>query len=100
MIETIYEELKEIGAVKSSNDFSKQWLGMEKSYLRCLRSKSRQPSAKALANCASRLKRTVEVLTSCDKKQAELLGQRLARLADGCLDELLTTPWEARDAHK
>ncbi len=100
MIEMIYEELKAIGAVRSSNDFSRQWLGMEKSCLRCLRAKSRQPSAKALANCASRLKRTVEVLISCDKKQAEVLGQRLATLADGCVDELLATPWEVHHAHQ
>ena len=100
MIEMIFEELREIGAVKSSNDFSSQWLGMEKSYLRCLRAKSRQPSAKALANCASRLKRTVEVLTSSDDRRAEVLGERLGRLANGCVEELLATPWETRDALK
>lgn len=100
MIETIYEELKAIGAVRSSNDFSKQWLGMEKSYLRCLRAKSRQPSAKALANCASRLKRTVAVLSASDKKPSASLCHRLSRLADGCVSTLLATPWEMSDAHE
>jgi hypothetical protein len=100
MIEAIYEELKAIGAVKSSNDFSRQWLGMEQSYLRCLRSKSRQPSAKALANCASRLKRTVAVLAANDRNTAGILCQRLSRLADGCVDTILATPWEVRNAHE
>ena len=40
MIETIYEELRGIGVVRSSDDFSSSWLGKERSYMRCLRAKS------------------------------------------------------------
>ena len=47
MIESIFEELKGIGAVTSGTDFSEEWLGMEGSYFRGLRARQRDPSAKA-----------------------------------------------------
>ncbi len=50
MIEEIFEQLKDLGAVSSTDDFSTQWLGRERSYMRCLRAKQRDPSAQVLAN--------------------------------------------------
>ncbi len=91
MIETIYEELKRLGAVRNCDQFSSDWLGMEKSYLRVLRAKGREPSAKAIARCASRLKRDSQHLISIDKRGYKSAAQRLDQLADRCIAEMLQT---------
>jgi hypothetical protein len=49
LIEFIFDELRLIGAVKSSDNFSMHWLGRERSYMRSLREKRREPSAQVLA---------------------------------------------------
>lgn len=90
MIETVFAELKRDGLVKSSNQFSSDWLGMEKSYLRCLRAKQREPSAKAIATCATRLQSVARTLRDTNKPSAVCAGTRLAALADKCVEEILT----------
>ena len=89
MIETIYQELKRLGAVRNCDQFSREWLGMEKSYLRVLRAKGREPSAKAIARCASRLKRDSQHLTRVDKKGYQSAAGRLDQLAERCIAEML-----------
>lgn len=89
MIELIFAELKQNGMVSSSNEFSSDWLGMEKSYLRCLRAKQRQPSPKAIAACATRLQRVSRTLTATKKPKAVAAGTRMAELADRCISEIL-----------
>lgn len=90
MLEKIFEELCELGAVRSSDEFSIKWLGKERSYMRCLRSKQREPSLKALATCAVRLLMTAD----CVKRgQASMMVEKSARLrmlASRCLDQILT----------
>lgn len=88
MIELIFEELRSIGAVRSSDDFSLHWLGRERSYMRCLRSKRREPSAQVLATCAVRL------LRSADSFETGLTATRREKmrcLANTCLEALLST---------
>lgn len=90
MIESIFEELKGIGAVTSSTDFSEEWLGMERSYFRGLRAKRRDPSAKALATCAARLKRHAVTLQSSSLPQVREWANGYNRLAEECVAELLS----------
>lgn len=89
MIETIYEELKRLGAVKTYDEFSCKWLGMERSYMRTMRAKRREPSAKAIARCAARLKNDSKRLLEIDRSGYRNAAARLETLADRCIDEML-----------
>jgi hypothetical protein len=98
MIDLVYEELKRIGAVTSGNQFSAEWLGMENSYMWGLRAKCRQPSVKAMANCAVRLQRASRVLAVSDKPKVADIGSRLDHLASRCVDAILAEAganWDA-----
>ena len=55
IIEGIYRLLKRLEVVRSTDDFSVIWLGMEKSYLRCLRARNREPTARVFATFTERL---------------------------------------------
>lgn len=88
MIEDVFEKLKDLGAVSSTDEFSMRWLGRERSYLRCLRAKQRDPSAQVWATCAVRL------LRSADSLEATMPWSRrdsLRSLANNCLEALLST---------
>lgn len=90
MIEDIFYELKTLGAVHNTDEFSTNWLGREKSYLRCLRAKRREPSSTALATCAVRLLRTADGFNASLLQPSRLKGTKLRSLADRCLEEILT----------
>lgn len=90
MIESIFEELKGIGAVTSGTDFSEEWLGMEGSYFRGLRARQRDASAKALATCAVRLKKRARMLEVSTHPQVQAAAGKYGRLAEACVDALLT----------
>ena len=90
LIETVYGELRDIGVVRSSDEFSKSWLGKERSYMRCLRAKHREPSLKALATCAVRLLKTADGLSKSETPVVLAKGTQLRRLANRCLEEILT----------
>ncbi len=89
MIDLVFEELKSSGVVKSGNEFSRDWLGMEESYMRCLRAKQRKPSAKVLARCANRLRQTGDALSGSAMNQVISHGRKCHLLADLCVIELL-----------
>ena len=89
MIEAVYEELRGIGVVRSSDDFSSSWLGKERSYMRCLRAKQRKPSATALATCAVRLLKSVDGLKYNMAPSMAVRSQRMRKLADRCLEQIL-----------
>jgi len=91
MIEMIFEELKRHGLVTSGSDFSEDWLGMEASYFRAVRTKHRTVSAKALATCAARLKRHANALQASSYPSVRERGGWYAQLAESCVSELLTT---------
>lgn len=91
MIDDLYGQLRELGIVENKSDFSERWLGKEKSYYRGLLSKQREPSVDALAFCASKL-RASSVYFGASKKR--LMG----RLANQCLDEVLSTKARQLDA--
>ncbi len=89
MIEDVYKELKSLGAVKSTNEFSQYWLGMEKSYLRTMKAKHRKPSARALGNVAARLKKDGEKLGENTNPKISRVGYRFVTMANECIDEIL-----------
>lgn len=87
LLEGIYAELRGFGVVQSTDDFSIRWLGMNESYLRCLRARQRQPSAKVLAQCAMRLRRASGLLISVDQPpKVRAVATRMQKLADLCAD--------------
>jgi hypothetical protein len=91
-ISTLYfimRELVRYGIVRSSTDFSTDWLGREGSYLRCLSTKGRKPSAEVWAICAVRLLKRAdspEALSGLGPSSVEL-----RKLADLCLEAVLAT---------
>jgi len=99
IIEDFYNELHALGAVKSSEQFSIEWLGMQNSYLRCLRARNKKPSVKAWANLAVRLKATSQTLASNEKPKIARTGKRFAKMADRCIDEILAGSRQDINAH-
>ena len=80
--------LKRHGIVQSSADFSTDWLGRERSYLRGLSTKNRRPSTEVWAICAVRLLKRADSAEALSGESPFTL--ELRRLADRCLDEVLT----------
>ena len=89
MIEGIFEEMRGIGAVASSDEFSTEWLGRERSYLRGLRAKRRDASPVVLATCAVRLLRTADGLKSAGVPIADAKQLHLRNMANRCLEGIL-----------
>ena len=88
MIEKIFEELKQAGAIRSGTDFSENWLGMEGSYWRKLRCKHREPSLRAIVRCAVNLRAAADKLDASENPQMVVTQERLRRLADGCVGQI------------
>lgn len=89
MIENIFEELRDIGIVRSRDQFSAEWLGRDKSYLRCLQAKNRKPSVAVLATCAARLVKCADQLNKADAAIAKAKSVELRRLANSCFEQIL-----------
>lgn len=89
MIEIIYSELCEIGAVADSCQFSTEWLGMERNYYSMLRSKGRKPSAKALSHCATRLVAVSRAMDADQDMAVRVKSVRVRCLAQMCVREML-----------
>lgn len=88
---SIMAELQVLGLVRCSTDFSIDWLGREGSYIRCLRTKKRRPSAQVLATCAVRLLKLADITGSAKTDGVAVDRQTLRNLANRCLDALLET---------
>ena len=55
VLNDVFELLKQIGAVSSESEFSRDWLARSECYMRTLRFKQANPSVGTLAICASKL---------------------------------------------
>lgn len=55
ILEHVRDELIECRAIRSNREFCVSWLAKDESYMRGLRFHNLQPSADALATCASKL---------------------------------------------
>lgn len=89
-MENVLQELERYGIVSSGAEFSREWLGMEESYWRCLKSKRRLPSTTAIVNCAARLRRRAQLLEKSSLPEAKRAALRMTALANQCVDELLS----------
>ncbi len=87
-IEDIYLQLKALGAVRSANEFSTQWLGMNESYLRTLRSKGMAPSARVLARCSIKLRSFSQNMRAHPQPKLRAVGKQVAALADRCVQDI------------
>lgn len=96
MIEIVFAELKKTGAIRSSDEFSRDFLGMEKSYLRGIRARRRNPSSKALAACAVRLKTVGKSLAESQIPSVSEKGALMTQLGDSCINEILSQAMEAQ----
>lgn len=89
VIENLFEELRDIGAVTSTVDFSVEWLGMQHSYLRCLRARNKRPSTKAWANLAVKLRHASQSLAQNKQPKVRRTSKYLAKMSDRCLEEII-----------
>ena len=84
----VYQSLRDIDLVANGTEFSHDWLGMEGSYLRTLKSKKRRPSAGVLARCAVRLQSWSQAYSgnthTCINDKAIVLNE----LAESCWDAI------------
>ena len=78
----IYETLTGAGVVANEGDFSQDWLGHCKSYLRTLRFKKAEPSIGAIAICGSRLQRAGEQMIALPRYRH--IGARFLALSEKC----------------
>ena len=86
----VYDQLRAMGVVSSTDDFSTNWLGMNKSYLRCVRAKGTDPSAKVLAYVVQRLRTSSLALKASAQPKVKAAGRHLAVLAERCADEIFS----------
>jgi hypothetical protein len=89
MIEITFKELKQAGIIRSGTDFSKNWLGMEGSYWRGCQTKNREPSVKAIARCAVKLRTIADKLSTDENPKIIAFRTKLRKLADGCVEQML-----------
>jgi hypothetical protein len=100
LIETVYEELKKLGAVRSKDQFSSEWLGMEKSYMRVMKAKGRQPSARVVATCAARLRSHGKHLMADERHGFQFVASSLDGLAERCIRDMIERYEVSLDAHQ
>lgn len=82
VINTVYDLLLQIGAVRSESEFSRDWLGRSECYLRTCRFKDAEPSVATLAICASKLQHYGQRMQKT--KQHMELGKKFVALSERC----------------
>jgi len=82
VLNEVFELLREIGAVHSESEFSRDWLCRSECYMRTLRFKRTQPSVGTLAICASKLQHYGRCMTATEHNRH--LGLRFITLSDKC----------------
>ena len=87
VLNEVFEYLKEIKAVDTESEFSRDWLGRSESYMRSLRHKRVQPSIGTLAICASKLSYYGNRLKN-RQKHMEVSG-RMLQLSEACNRQII-----------
>lgn len=85
VLETVCAELKACNAIISNREFCESWLAKDESYLRVLRHHKTQPSADALAICASKLGYYAVHLSKSEKPEHIEWVKRFEELRGQCL---------------
>jgi hypothetical protein len=88
VLETVCAELKACNAITSNREFCVSWLAKDASYLRVLRHHKSEPSADALANCASKLGYYAYHLAKSEDPAHTLLVERFGTLRSECLQAM------------
>ena len=86
VLNEVFEFLKEIKAVDSESEFSKDWLGRSECYFRSLRHKRIQPSIGTLAICASKLHHYGNKIR--DKQSHSDISNQMLSLSDACHNQI------------
>lgn len=86
VINDVFDYLKQIKAVDSESEFSKDWLGRSESYMRTLRFKNAQPSVGTIAICASKLQHYSNALKA--KERHCNIANELLLLSEACYEKI------------
>ena len=86
VLNEVFEFLKQIDAVNSESEFSKDWLGRSECYMRTLRFKRANPSVSTLAICASKLHHYGNRLK--DKQKHTDISDQMLSLSDACHNQI------------
>lgn len=88
ILEQVRDELRACGAVSTEQDFCEGWLLKSECYLRTLRYNGSEPSADALAVCASKLGYYADRLSKSDAAHHLHWAAMFRRLSIACTSEL------------
>ena len=100
VLEEIKRELMAANAVKGEEEFCVGWLGKNASYMRTLRFQNLQPSADALAICASKLNYYKTKLECSSEARHRAWAERFAALHEKCaaaLNEQAEAKWRVAE---
>ena len=89
MVEGIYWELKALGECRTASQFSQEFLGMEKNYLRSLKWHEKSASPRALAHCAAKLRVRADCFGSSHMVALTRRSETLRKMSDGCIEVLI-----------
>jgi hypothetical protein len=84
ILEQVREDLLDCEVISSNKEFCESWLAKDESYMRGLRFRDLQPSADALATCASKLGYYAEKLSTSSKPELQAMAQRFFDLSSLC----------------
>ncbi|WP_444667515.1 DUF6626 family protein [Cereibacter changlensis] len=99
ILEQVRDELRNCGAVSTEQDFCETWLLKSECYLRTLRFTKSEPSADALAVCASKLGYYADRLRGGDAAHHAYWADKFLKLSHACqaeLEKLALLKWQAR----
>ena len=100
VLDEIKHALMAANAVDGEQEFCVAWLGKNASYMRVLRFQQLQPSADALAICASKLDYYAQRLEGSSDSKHKQWAQRFAVLHSKCtmaLNEQARTKWQVAE---
>ena len=104
MTKMVLDEIKHVlmaaNVVQGEQEFCVAWLGKNVSYIRVLRFQQLQPSADALAVCASKLNYYKQRLEDSSDSKQKQWAERFAILHSKCtkaLNEQARTKWQAAE---
>lgn len=84
VLEAVRDELIACQAVASNREFCESWLAKDESYLRVLRFHQADPSADALATCASKLGYYASKMEQSEKPEHRDWAKRFINLRSQC----------------
>jgi len=90
ILEQVRDELKACHVIKSNSEFCVSWLAKDESYMRGLRFRNLNPSADALATCASKLGYYAKHLKGSKQAEQREWSERFYHLRGLCQQAMET----------